>query len=51
MKNYKFLLSSLIAVGTLFVSCSDDDNAPVVINNGNESIILPEGAVAIGCTL
>lgn len=49
MKNYKLLLANLLAVGALFVSCSDDDNSPVVIDNEpGRGIELPDGAIAVG---
>lgn len=51
MKTSKLILASLLAACSFMVSCSDDDNEAVIVNEeggGIPGFTLPEGAVAVG---
>lgn len=50
MKSLKLSLAALLSASMLF-SCSEDDVAPVIIDNGGIEFELPEGAVGIGGVL
>lgn len=52
MKKSNFIVKSLLVLSLLAVSCSEDDAAPVVINNNEgNGFELPEGTQAIGGVL